>query len=114
MNLKVIDGGPSCAVESSAGGPVVDASYSACKFFTGSTSCGWSDHISVVCKKSTATIHDTNDPMSDIYDELNPTATIPLGPCSYDEVYAAENNYPLCGPDSKELFEDEVMTPIIQ
>ena len=52
--------------------------------------------------------------MSDIYDELNPTATIPLGPCSYDEVYAAENNYPICGPDSKELFEDEVMIPIIQ
>ena len=43
VNLKVIDGGPSCSVENSAGKPVVDASYSTCKHFTGSTSCGtWS------------------------------------------------------------------------
>ena len=40
VNLKVIDGGPSCSVENSAGRPVVDASYSTCKHFTGSTSCG--------------------------------------------------------------------------
>ena len=85
VNLKVIDGGPSCAVESSAGGPVVDASYSTCKHFTGSTSCGWSDHISVNCVKTSSTIHDTNDPLSDIYDPLNATGKIPLGPCTYDE-----------------------------
>lgn len=51
-NLKVIDGGPGCSVETSAGGPVVDASYSMCQTCTGSTSCGWSDHVQVVCKKA--------------------------------------------------------------
>jgi hypothetical protein len=40
VNLKVIDGGPGCSVEDSAHKQVVDASYSACKYFTGSTSCG--------------------------------------------------------------------------
>ncbi len=40
LNLKVIDGGPGCSVEDSAKKQVVDASYSTCKHFTGSTSCG--------------------------------------------------------------------------
>ena len=41
-----------CNVEQAAGGPVVDASYSACGFFTGQSAgdnCGWSDHISIKC-----------------------------------------------------------------
>ncbi len=99
LNLKVIDGGPGCTVEDSAKKQVVDASYSACKHFTGSTSCGWSDKILVTCKKTTATIHDTNDADSLIYSALNPTAKIPLGPCSYDIGFAAERNVPICGPD---------------
>lgn len=40
LNLKVIDGGPGCSVEDSAHKQIVDASYSTCKHFTGSTSCG--------------------------------------------------------------------------
>jgi hypothetical protein len=32
---QVIDGGPGCSVEDSAGKQIVDASYSACKHFTG-------------------------------------------------------------------------------
>lgn len=40
VNLKVIDGGPGCSVEDSAHKQIVDASYSTCKHFTGSTSCG--------------------------------------------------------------------------
>ena len=51
MNLEVIDYGPACFVERNAGKPVIDASVSACQFFTGSKSCGWSDHIAVTCKK---------------------------------------------------------------
>jgi hypothetical protein len=38
-------------VEDSAGKPVVDASPSTCKEFTGRTSCGYSDHIQVNCNK---------------------------------------------------------------
>jgi hypothetical protein len=56
LNLKVIDGGPGCSVEDSAHKQIVDASYSTCKHFTGSTSCGWSDKIKVVCKKTTYTV----------------------------------------------------------
>ena len=40
VNLKVIDGGPGCTVEDSAKKQIVDASYSTCKHFTKSTSCG--------------------------------------------------------------------------
>jgi len=50
-NLRVIDFGPACSVENSAGGPVVDASSSMCKTCTGGTSCGWSDRVPVTCKK---------------------------------------------------------------
>ena len=100
VNLKVIDGGPSCAVEANAGGPVVDASFSTCKFFTGYQDCGWSDHIQVTCIKTSATIHDTNDPSSNIYDPLKPEGKIPLGPCSYDPDFASENNWPIRGPDA--------------
>lgn len=42
-NLKVIDSGPACWVENDAGMPIIDASTSACKLFSGQTSCGWSD-----------------------------------------------------------------------
>lgn len=106
VNLKVIDGGPNCTVEDSAKKQVVDASYSTCKYFTGSTSCGWSDKITVTCKKTSSTIHHTNDPQSTIYSETNPTAMIPLGPCTYDYGVAAQNGVPLCGPDF-DLFSAE-------
>ena len=91
VNLKVIDGGPNCTVEDSAKKQVIDASYSTCKHFTGSTSCGWSDKVLVTCKKTSANIHMTNDPDSDIYNADFPTATIPLGPCSYDLEFANQN-----------------------
>lgn len=51
VNLEVIDYGPDCTLEKKSGKPIIDASYSACKLFTGSTSCGWSDKIAVECKK---------------------------------------------------------------
>ena len=92
MNLKVIDGGPSCEVEDNAGKQVVDASYSTCKHFTGSTSCGWSDHISVTCKKTSYFVEDTLSLMG--YKDK-----IPLGPCSYNATFAAETSVPMCGDD---------------
>ena len=51
VNLEVIDYGPDCALEKKVGRQIIDASYSACKLFTGSTSCGWSDRLAVTCKK---------------------------------------------------------------
>ena len=54
----------------------------------------------MTCKKTSATINDTNDPASIIYNENNSIAKIPLGPCSYDENYSMINNVPICGPDS--------------
>jgi hypothetical protein len=92
--LKVIDGGPGCSVEDSAHKQIVDASYSTCKHFTGSTSCGWSDKFSVVCKKTSYTIEDTEDNKS-----YTGKPKIPLGPCSYNATFAAETNRPLCGFD---------------
>eukprot|EP01031_Cornospumella_fuschlensis_P029454 gene29454-35552_t len=91
VNLKVIDGGPGCSVEDSAHKQIVDASYSTCKHFTGSTSCGWSDKISIVCKKTSYTYRDSI--------EANEGGKIPLGPCSYNQTFAAENSVPICGFD---------------
>ena len=109
VNLKVIDGGPNCTVEDSAHKQVVDASPSTCKHFTGSTSCGWSDKIVVTCKKTSSTIHHTNDPQSIIYSATNPVAKVPLGPCSYDHGYAAENGVPICGPDFNLFTADDLL-----
>lgn len=92
LNLKVIDGGPSCEVEDSAKKQVVDASYSTCKHFTGSTSCGWSDKISVTCKKTSYTVENTEALMA--YQDK-----IPLGPCSYNVTFSKEKNVPICGYD---------------
>lgn len=50
-NLEVIDYGPDCELEKKSGKPIIDASYSTCKLFTGSTSCGWSDKFAVTCVK---------------------------------------------------------------
>jgi hypothetical protein len=91
VNLKVIDGGPGCSVEDSAHKQIVDASYSTCKHFTGSTSCGWSDKIKVVCRKTSYTVYDTSDYLS--------VPKIPLGPCSYNQTFATETNVPICGGD---------------
>merc|ERR1712194_248490 len=81
LNLKVIDGGPGCSVEDSAGKQIVDASYSTCKHFTGSTSCGWSDRITVTCTKTSYTELDL---------ENTPNAKISLGPCSFNSTLAAQ------------------------
>jgi hypothetical protein len=107
LNLKVIDGGPSCEVENDAGmnlfiylhiftyhfpiegKPVIDASYSTCKHFTGSTSCGWSDHIPVNCKKTSYTVEDT----------VEFGGVIPLGPCTYSRSLSSMKNISLCGSD---------------
>lgn len=103
VNLKVIDGGPGCTVEDSAKKQIVDASYSTCKHFTGSTSCGYSDKITVTCKKTSYTIADVNEGIDDagkyyvMPDTSKPKIT--LGPCSYNTTFMAENNVPLCGYD---------------
>jgi len=88
-NLKVIDGGPSCAVEGDAGGQVIDASYSMCKLCTGSTSCGWSDHVKVTVTWNYAL--NFNDPQVD-RDWLKAQ----MGPCSFDPVEAKEKGLVLC------------------
>jgi hypothetical protein len=78
-------------VEDSAHKQIVDASYSTCKHFTGSTSCGWSDKIKIVCRKTSYTVYDTSDYLS--------VPKIPLGPCSYNQTFATEMNVPICGGD---------------
>ena len=100
VNLKVIDGGPSCAVEDSAGKPVVDASYSTCNFFTGSTSCGYSDKILITCKKTSIAYEETYSPEQVLFKNK-----FPLGPCSYNSTYSMENSIPSCGNDFNEYFE---------
>ena len=93
LNLKVIDGGPGCSVEDSAHKQIVDASYSTCKHFTGSTSCGWSDKISVKCTKTKASLEDIQDPLG--RDSLL-GGKIPLGPCSHNSTWASEHNVRMC------------------
>ena len=99
LNLKVIDGGPGCDVENSAGGPVVDASFSTCKHFTGSTDCGWIDHVSVTCKKTSSTYLDVVEPdqPNGKYANLQlAVGKVPIGPCSYNTTFAIEQGRPLC------------------
>lgn len=120
LNLKVIDGGPGCSVEDSAHKQIVDASYSTCKHFTGSNSCGWSDKILVTCKKTSYTGDDlipgsfessNNGAVYGVLTDASKHETavasktsayrgkIPIGPCSYNGTYAAEHNRPICGYD---------------
>lgn len=92
LNLKVIDGGPGCSVEDSAHKQIVDASFSTCKHFTGSTSCGWSDKFSVTCKKTSYMVENT-------LANAATYAKVPLGPCSYNSTFASEKGVPMCGYD---------------
>lgn len=69
INMEVIDYGPNCDLEKKSGKPIIDASYSACKLFTGSTSCGWSDKIAVTCKKVASPSF---------------VGKLPLGECTWD------------------------------
>ena len=82
--LEVIDSGPACWVENKAGMPIIDASYSTCQLFTGGSSCGWSDRISINCKKVSAHA---------MLDEAN------LGPCANTPEEAANKGLPLCPAD---------------
>ena len=79
--LRVIDSGPACWVEENAGMPIIDASYSTCKLFTGSTSCGWSDRISIHCTKLSRT---------------NMLPDFQLGPCALTSEDAKAKGIPLC------------------
>lgn len=84
VTLKVIDSGPGCWVEEKVGRAIIDASYSTCKHFTGGSSCGWSDRISINCKKITT-------------DAMMPDDM--LGPCANTPEEAAANGKPLCPSD---------------
>ena len=116
-------------MEDSAHKQVVDASYSTCKHFTGSTSCGWSDKITVTCKKTSYTGEDLIPGSFESDSKLqgygvatdatkHASATtgtvsayrglIPIGPCSYNGTYAAENNRPICGYDYDLHFEPDL------
>lgn len=106
-------------MEDSAHKQIVDASYSTCKHFTGSTSCGWSDKITVTCKKTSYTGEDLipgsfeSESKATGYGILTDASKhesasasvspyrgkIPIGPCSYNGTFAAENNRPICGFD---------------
>lgn len=69
MNLEVIDEGPACSLEKKIGKPIIDASNSACKYFTGGSSCGYTDKFAVTCKKISS-IHTSN--------------MVPRGECTWD------------------------------
>jgi hypothetical protein len=56
---------------------------------------GWSDHISITCKKTSYTVEDTKKISG--YD--NEKYLIPLGPCSYNSSFAEVNKVPICGFD---------------
>ena len=86
VTLKVIDSGPACWVENNAGRAIIDASYSTCKHFTGSNSCGWSDRISINCKLVTTAAHMPDDM---------------LGPCANNKVDAYRRGVPLCPTDAE-------------
>ncbi|KAH3757103.1 hypothetical protein Pelo_11131 [Pelomyxa schiedti] len=77
--LKVIDSGPACWVEDDANMPIIDASYSTCKYFTGSTSCGYSDEVKIKCSTVSAPL-----PASYIH-----------GPC-YDGPAEKAHGLPVC------------------
>ena len=79
--LKVIDSGPGCRIERAANMPIIDASYSTCKFFTGSTSCGYSDKIHVNCVKLADDVR--------VPDEL-------LGPCATTRLQSKIEHIPMC------------------
>lgn len=49
--------------------PIIDASYSICRLFTGSNSCGWSDKFAVTCKKVASPAY---------------FGKLPLGECTWD------------------------------
>ena len=91
LNLKVIDAGPACVYEKKAGKPIIDASYSACQFWTGKTSCGWSDRIAVTCKKTSTLFM---QPSEEDYDVMY--SGIPLGQCTWDENEIEELGVPFC------------------
>lgn len=77
-NLEVIDYGPNCDLEKKSGKPIIDASDSACKLFTGTSSCGWSDKFAVTCKKIASPAF---------------VGKLPLGECSWDP---ANKDLPYC------------------
>lgn len=77
--LRVIDSGPACWVEDKAGRAIIDASYTTCRYFTGSNSCGWSDRVSINCRRTLLTQSE------DSY----------LGPCTTD-LTAVTKDLPLC------------------
>lgn len=77
--LRVIDSGPACWVEDRAGRAIIDASYSTCRYFTGGSSCGWSDRVSINCKRTLQTFTE------DDY----------VGPCT-KELSAVTFDTPLC------------------
>lgn len=89
VTLKVIDSGPGCWVEEKAGRPIIDASYSTCKHFTGSNSCGWSDRIAIKCARISA-------------DALVPDHL--LGPCAMSLTQANAEHLPLCPRDSDVFY----------
>lgn len=77
-NLEVIDYGPDCELEKKSGKPIIDASYSTCKLFTGSTSCGWSDKFAVTCVKVATPAFQ---------------GQLPLGECTWDH---SDKSLPFC------------------
>eukprot|EP00762_Andalucia_godoyi_P006865 ANDGO_00933.mRNA.1 Lysozyme A len=83
VNLKIVDLGPSCSVETSAGRPVIDASPLACRALGKMSECGWSDHVSIKCKIAM----DASEVMYGL--------RLPLGPCTLDRE-SATSEVPWC------------------
>ncbi len=49
INVKTIDSAPACQTEANYGAPTVMVSTGVCKHFTGTTKCGKSDHVDLIC-----------------------------------------------------------------
>ena len=101
LNLKVIDAGPACTYEKKAGKPIIDASYSACQKWTGSTSCGWSDRIAVTCVKTSGFMMSHEN---EVYESMY--SGIPLGPCTWNSNEVTES-MPFCHHSSMKGLIDQ-------
>ena len=89
VTARVIDSGPGCWVENKAGRPIIDASFSICRYFTGGSDCGYEDKVSIIVRKVSA--------KAMMPDHL-------LGPCALTLEQANKERLPMCPSDEDTFF----------